>query len=869
MRFRLLLSVLAAALAVSMLAPSPVHAATLVSTSMTRAEAGVEIPPLKIPADLKDKVYAELEKTQTRSTQDQGKWLLESLQQPQRFDPTAWRAEAQRNGLQAFKAKSYDEMLAEAKGQVSRLKANGGQFTTDLKQQVANPDKYAFTAMQGAKASLNDALDSGKGIIGNPDLGTLMGQFPNLAAPDITTWAHLAGMFNSHAGILMAGFGLLDAIESGDVGNIVLAVATLVNAVVGVFLPAVGMLVSFAIAIISWIYGLATGQVQWPWEKLDVIIKEARADRDKAWKDKLTEVLNDTIPGDLQRMWQQYQQSVAYSVAQAEAVFDSAVADAPADRRPELMRKAETAKDGLRAELRTTLKSSDFKNHMVKTTRKAFEGFAYGDPTPHHGETIALRGVPKPSFVVDDASGRAYAYRGHGGANQQWVLEKYGALWKLHSKADYNKCLGAWADTNGATAQVRECNYTNAQWRLESIGGGRYALHNPRPHDDRTLEPLNKYAGNGHDGDKLVVRYPNHENQDHRMWYLDRLGQRAGFFKFTEEFIHVNRKSIFERMCNLVTGGCTSGPDSPHGRYSIEGVGNPLLQDAWRTTPWLPSESEIDAVLSKNDRFKPLGIPAIVPGDTPVVGKTYTLTNVNSGLNAVVKNASTAGGTEVIQHGSSTPNGQWEVVAEGAFRKLLNRHSGLCLVNNSGRVEQGPCSQGAARVVWDLREQADGRYSIRTYSGAMPTLTVQNDAVAEGAPLTISTPGDSASQRWQFKEVKSARQAEPSLTFKTKNQDVGYYLGEFNLAVPENSLALTAGWTLIFQVRGGMTVAGRVQGPIEKPTVDGPEGNRTVTIRGTADVLPGDSVMFQINGVPGSKAPKPVGCAVNGKTISC
>lgn len=132
------------------------------------------------------------------------------------------------------------------------------------------------------------------------------------------------------------------------------------------------------------------------------------------------------------------------------------------------------------------------------------------------------------------------------------------------------------------------------------------------------------------------------------------------------------------------------------------------------------------------------------PGTTTSLHGTYTITNLNSGLNLDTQNGGTAAGTPADQAASGDSTQSWTLVHAGAgLYKIVNKASRLLLGISGESTARGAGAliSGHASTpdhLWQLIPDGTGHYEIANYNSGL-VLGVANSSTAPGA-LVVQWP---------------------------------------------------------------------------------------------------------------------------------
>ena len=172
--------------------------------------------------------------------------------------------------------------------------------------------------------------------------------------------------------------------------------------------------------------------------------------------------------------------------------------------------------------------------------------------------------------------------------------------------------------------------------------------------------------------------------------------------------------------------------------------------------------------------------------DSPLKEGTYTIENVNSRKQIVVKNASTADGAEVIQFADEGSNASWSVRLEKfGYVTLVHTNSGKEMVVRNASLQQGePLIQygthggnGLWRIKRELFEISPGifvtAFTLKNKRSGLFAV-VKNASTANYAPIIQYATGE-GNRFWYIDRIPTraiTRTMEPKQVYSTLNQPV-------------------------------------------------------------------------------------------------
>ena len=140
-----------------------------------------------------------------------------------------------------------------------------------------------------------------------------------------------------------------------------------------------------------------------------------------------------------------------------------------------------------------------------------------------------------------------------------------------------------------------------------------------------------------------------------------------------------------------------------------------------------------------------------------VPGKTYSITNANSGLSLEVPGASNTAGQVLDQAATSNAaNQQWTATAAGANWVLTNVNSGQA-IDVSGPATGAPAVQASVThhptQIWTIAPTGDGSYKLVNSATGLD-LEVANASTAPGATIDQGADSGASSQHWNITQVQ-------------------------------------------------------------------------------------------------------------------
>ncbi len=256
-------------------------------------------------------------------------------------------------------------------------------------------------------------------------------------------------------------------------------------------------------------------------------------------------------------------------------------------------------------------------------------------------------------------------------------------------------------------------------------------------------------------------------------------------------------------------------------------------------------------------------------GDPEDLAGTYSLTNVNSGLNLATAGGATANGTPVVQADPAvTPGQTWEAVATGqGLYKIVHTPSGRVLTIQGASTSNGSPAiiaddSGADEQRWQLVPDGKGNVRLANYATGK-TLGVLNLSKSDGAGVIQWTDG-SPTSNCQADGARQPGKIGSALDFcKTSSYGslpagiVSGLTGDWSISTWIKPAALT-NWSRVFDFGTGqnvnmfLTLNAGGAGPRFAITSSGAGGERQLTYGGQNFPLnQWSNIVVTVSGTPG------------------